>query len=55
MATKKKSARSKNFEKYEKRYKRGGCTKEQLEQLVALGILTADEFKEITGNPYEEY
>lgn len=41
------------FEKYEKRYERGGCTKEQLARLVELGALTPDEYKEITGDDYE--
>lgn len=56
MATKKKAAvtHSAQFEKYKKRYDRGGCTKEQLEQLVALGILTAAEYEEITGEPFPE-
>ena len=44
---------SKLFEKYMERYNRGGCTKAQLKRLVALGALTADEYKEITGDPYE--
>lgn len=39
------------FEKYRKRYNRGGCTKEQLQELVALNILTAAEYEEITGEP----
>lgn len=41
------------FEKYAKRYARGGCTKEQLARLVELGALTAAEYKEITGDDYE--
>ena len=44
---------SKLFEKYRDRYNRGGCTKEQLKKLVALGALTADEYKEITGEDFE--
>lgn len=31
------------------RYGRNGCTKEQLARFVALGALTAAEYKEITG------
>ena len=56
MATKKKAAvtHSAKFDTYKKRYDRGGCTKEQLEQLVALGILTAAEYEEITGEPFPE-
>lgn len=41
------------FEKYRDRYNRGGCTKAQLKRLVKLGALTADEYKEITGEDYE--
>lgn len=54
MATKKKKTHSTQYEKYEKRYKRSGATKDQLRQLVGLGILTEDEFVEITGEPYAE-
>ena len=35
--------------KYAKRYAKKGCTKEQLKRLVELNALTADEYKEITG------
>lgn len=35
--------------KYQKRYIKNGCTLEQLKKLVKLGALTADEYKEITG------
>lgn len=42
------------YEKYAKRYARGGCTKEQLARLVELGALTAEEYEEITGEPYDE-
>lgn len=41
------------YQKYMKRYKRGGCTKEQLQELVGLGVLTAEEYEEITGETYE--
>lgn len=44
---------SKDFEKYKKRYERGGCTAEQLRRLTELGRLTPEEFTEITGIPYE--
>ena len=43
---------SKLFEKYHDRYNRGGCTKAQLQRLVKLGALTAEEYKEITGEEY---
>ncbi|MBQ6577490.1 MAG: XkdX family protein [Bacteroidales bacterium] len=42
------------FEKYKKRYDRGGCTKAQLHRLVELGALTAEEYEEITGEPCED-
>ena len=41
------------FEKYRTRYEKGGCTKDQLRRLVALGVLTGEEFFEITGEDYE--
>ena len=41
------------YQKYMRRYKRGGCTKEQLQELVDLGVLTAEEYEEITGETYE--
>ena len=41
------------FKKYQRRYQRGGCTKEQLQELVELGVLTAEEYEEITGEAYE--
>ena len=44
---------SKSFEKYQRRYNRGGCTKEQLQQLVELGVIYDWEYEEITGEPYE--
>lgn len=48
-----------NFEKWEERYKKNWCTREQLKRLVALGILIVnkeaaiDEYKQITGEDYE--
>jgi len=44
---------SKQFDKYKKRYERGGCTKEQLHRLTELGVLTPEEYEEITGDPYQ--
>ena len=44
---------SKDFEKYKKRYERGGCTIAQLHRLTELGKLTPEEFEEITGEVYE--
>lgn len=43
-----------NKEKYQRRYNKGGCTKEQLKRLVELGALTPDEYREITGEEYVE-
>lgn len=40
--------------KYQKRYEKNGCTKEQLKRLVELGALTPDEYQEITGENYAE-
>ena len=42
-----------NKNKYQERYKKRGCTKEQLKKLVQLNALTAEEYKEITGENYE--
>lgn len=42
----------KNKVKYQKRYEKNGCTKEQLKRLVELGALTAGEYQEITGEEY---
>lgn len=53
MATKKNTVtHSPQFEKYKKRHDRNGCTKEQLQQLVTLEILTVAEYEEITGDSY---
>ena len=43
---------SRYFEKYKKRYERGGCTKEQLRKLTELEILTPEEYEKITGEKY---
>lgn len=42
----------KNKIKYQNRYNKNGCTKEQLQRLVELLALTAEEYKEITGEEY---
>ena len=44
---------SANGKKYQRRYKRGGCTKEQLRELVEVGLITKEDYKEITGEEYE--
>ena len=41
-----------DFEKWNDRYKKHWCTKEQLKRLVQLGVLTEEEYKEITGEYY---
>ena len=44
---------SRMFEKYKARYDRGGCTKDQLSRLVSLGVITVEEYREITGEEYD--
>ena len=41
-----------DFEKWNDRYKKHWCTKEQLQRLVQIGVLTEEEYKEITGEDY---
>lgn len=43
---------SKRYEELKARYERGGCTKEQLRRFVGFGVLTAEEYKEITGEDH---
>lgn len=38
-----------DFEKWKERYDKKWCTKEQLEKLVSLGVLTKEEFDSIVG------
>lgn len=40
--------------KYKRRYDRGGCTLEQLHELVEVEILTPQDYKIITGDEYVE-
>lgn len=48
---KKKTTHSKNFERYKKWYTvQHSITIEQLEELVAVGLLTQAEFDEIVGS-----
>ena len=42
-----------NFEKWKDRYDKNWCTKEQLGKLVALGVLTEENYKDITGEEFE--
>ena len=41
-----------DFEKWNRRYKKHWCTKNQLQRLVQLGVLTEEEYQEITGEDY---
>ena len=41
-----------DFEKWDTRYKKHWCTKEQLKRLVQLNVLSLDEYKLITGEEY---
>ncbi len=41
-----------DFEKWNGRYKKHWCTKEQLQMLVTLGVLTTEEYELITGEEY---
>ena len=41
-----------DFEKWDYRYKKHWCTKNQLKRLVVLEVLTSDEYKTITGEDY---
>lgn len=42
-----------NFEKWNDRYKKHWCTKEQLQRLVQLKVLSVEEYEEIVGEPYD--
>lgn len=44
---------SRMYDKYKARYDRGGCTTGQLSRLVSLGVITAEEYQEITGGAYD--
>ena len=39
------------FEKWKKRYDKYWATKDHIERLVDLGVLTANEYEEIVGEP----
>lgn len=41
------------FEKWKDRYEKRWCTKEQLQRLVQLGVLTEEEYKEIKGKIHD--
>ena len=40
------------FNLYQRLYDRGDMTKEQLQRAVEVGRITAEEYEEITGEPY---
>lgn len=42
-----------NFEKWNDRYQKNWCTKEQLRKLVELQVLTPEEYGTITSEAYE--
>lgn len=52
MATKT-AEHSKRYGELKARYERHGCTKEQLHRFTEFGVLTQEEYKEITGEDYE--
>jgi len=41
-----------DFEKWEQRYEKHWCTEEQLKRLVQLGVLSENEYYQITGEVY---
>ena len=43
-----------DFEKWNDRYKKHWCTKDQLKTLVQLEVLTESEYKEITSENYKK-
>jgi len=40
------------FDTLKERYEKEWCRKDQLRQYVGLGVITEDEFEEITGEAY---
>lgn len=42
------------FKKWNDRYKKHWCTKDQLRRLVVLGVLTETEYEDITDEKYAE-
>lgn len=42
-----------NFEKWKERYNKKWCTKEQLQRLVQLKVLSEEEYSEIVGEGIE--
>ena len=54
MARKKAVEHSKNFEKVKGYFDAGRWNEYRVHEAVVKGWITADEYQEITGNPYEE-
>ncbi len=46
-------SKSSMFEDLKYRYNKNWCRKDQLQQYVDLGAITAEEYEEITGESYE--
>jgi len=44
---------SANGKKYQRVYKRDGCTKEQLRELVEVELITKEDYEEITGERFD--
>lgn len=41
------------FEELKRRYEKNWCRKDQLQRYVQLGVITEQEYEEITGEAYE--
>lgn len=41
------------FEELKRRYEKNWCRKDQLQRFVQLGVITEQEYEDITGEPYE--
>lgn len=42
------------FDKWNEKYKKNWCTKDQLGRLVALEVLSEEQYEEITGEKLED-
>ena len=42
------------FDDLKWRYEKNWCRKDQLQQYVSLGVITPEEYEEITGEAYAE-
>lgn len=43
-----------NFDKWNDRYRKNWCTKDQLQRLVVLSVLTDEEYEKITEEEKEQ-